>query len=41
MHGRVPEFNVQGKNVVETDEFKYFSRERLREILRELGEKNG
>lgn len=37
MHGDVPEFNVQGKNIVETDEFKYFSRERLREILRELG----
>ncbi len=37
MHGRVPEFNIQGKNIVQTDEFRYFSRGRLRDVLRELG----
>ncbi len=37
-YGSVPEFNLQGKNMVETDEFKYFSRERLREVLREIGD---
>lgn len=34
--GHIPECNVQGKNFVETDEFRYFTRARIRHILEDL-----
>lgn len=37
-YGRVPECNTQGKRIRELDEFKYFSKERLRKMLRLIGE---
>lgn len=37
MYGEVPPINKQGHKIKETDEFKYFSRERLRKVVAELG----
>ncbi len=34
--GEVPKCNVQGKNFVDTDEFKYLSRARIRRIIDDL-----
>lgn len=36
-HGEVPECNAHGKSMKERDEFRYFSRTRVRAILDELG----
>jgi hypothetical protein len=35
-YGRVPEFNVQGKNVKETDEYDYFARDAVRKLIENL-----
>ena len=37
LYGEVPLCNVQGKNYLETDEFQYFSKRKIRRILKELG----
>lgn len=36
VYGRVPICNTHGKSMVETDEFEYFARSRVRDILEEL-----
>ncbi len=36
LHGDVPRYNTHGKNFVETDEFRYFSKARIRRILEDL-----
>ena len=36
-YGSVPKCNLQGKNVVETDEFSYFSRDATRKLIQKLG----
>jgi hypothetical protein len=36
-YGSVPRSNQQGKNITETDEFNYFSREAIRNVVRKLG----
>ena len=38
MYGTVPKFNSQGKRIAERDEFDYFTRSRIRQILRDLTE---
>lgn len=40
MYGNVPEFNVQGKKVKETDEYRYFRGNRIRAILQEIKDEN-
>jgi hypothetical protein len=35
-YGEVPKCNTQGKNIIETDEFRYFSRSRLKRVLEDL-----
>jgi hypothetical protein len=37
MYGEVPPFNLQGHKIKEIDEFEYFSREKLRKVVAELG----
>ncbi|WP_454828836.1 hypothetical protein [Pseudoxanthomonas wuyuanensis] len=34
--GEVPRCNIQGKNILEVDEFNYFSKPRLKRILEDL-----
>ena len=34
--GQTPECNVQGKNFVETDEFEYFAKTRIKRVLEDL-----
>lgn len=34
--GEVPRCNIQGKNIVELDEFNYFSKSRLKRVLEDL-----
>lgn len=36
IYGEVPPLNMQGNRIRETDEFKYFSREKLRKLVLEL-----
>lgn len=36
-YGRVPHCNFQGKNIMETDEFTYFSRDAIRKLIKKLG----
>jgi hypothetical protein len=36
LFGEIPECNVQGKNFVDTDEFRYFTRARIKRILEDL-----
>lgn len=37
MYGQVPPINKTGHKIKETDEFRYFSREKLRKVVVELG----
>jgi hypothetical protein len=37
IYGEVPPLNLQGHKIKETDEFEYFSREKLRKVVMELG----
>lgn len=37
-YGEVPRFNKHGHKIKETDEFEYFRRERLRELVLDLAE---
>jgi len=37
-YGNVPKFNSQGKRIAERDEFDYFTRSRILQILRDLAE---
>lgn len=37
VYGSVPHWNTQGKNITETDEFSYFSRDAIRKIVKLLG----
>lgn len=37
LYGNVPMYNTQGKNYTEQDEFRYFSRTKIRKILQDLG----
>lgn len=37
IYGEVPRCNTHGKNIVETDEFRYFARARIKRILDDLG----
>lgn len=36
-YGSVPKCNSHGKNMVETDEFSYFSRDAMRKLIQRLG----
>jgi len=36
-YGSVPHCNRQGKNITETDEFIYFSRDAIRNVIQKLG----
>lgn len=36
-YGSVPKCNSHGKNMVETDEFSYFSRDAVRKLIEKLG----
>lgn len=36
VYGQIPEFNKQGKGFRPKDEFKYFSRDRLEKLLKEI-----
>ena len=38
MYGAVPKCNSQGTRIAERDEFDYFTRSRIRQILRDLAE---
>lgn len=38
LYGEVPVLNIQGKNLQETNEFEYFSKRKIRRILKELGD---
>lgn len=40
MYGNVPEFNIQGKSIRETDEFRYFREDRVRDILQDIKDGN-
>lgn len=37
LYDDVPMYNTQGKNYTEQDEFRYFSRTRIRKILQDVG----
>jgi hypothetical protein len=37
MYGEVPSFNKQGHKIKETDEFEYFKRDKLRNLLSDIG----
>jgi hypothetical protein len=37
VYGSVPKCNWVGKNMVEKDEFSYFSRDAIRKVIQELG----
>jgi hypothetical protein len=36
-YGSVPKCNSHGKNMLETDEFSYFSRDAMRKLIQKLG----
>ena len=38
LYGAVPEHNAQGNKIAEKDEFEYFAKSRLKQILKELAE---
>lgn len=37
LHGEVPKCNVHGKGIKEIDEFDYYARSRIRQILEDIG----
>jgi hypothetical protein len=37
MYGEVPALNMQGHKIKETDEFEYFKRDKIRQILTDIG----